>query len=245
MSRVGIAELAAAEWLEHLQPPYDTSGEGYRLTEVGLPAGYERYVRIFHPFVPWEAKPEDLVPPERRKTWREMAQAAGVQYHAELMWPSLEAALPLQHDRREFAVFGELDLATRRALTAVLSGAGGNAPAFYWWTLTAVINAKDPVVLTAGVADVEQVMTYAREHDLAVTDNPEYIWPADRSWVVMTDWDLTSTYVACDDGLAAALVADSKLEGIEVPPATRVDDYADRLNRDAGSAGAGGANASR
>lgn len=238
MNPVQIADAAEAEWLEHLQSPYDTSGEGYRLTDVGLPEGYERYVRIFHPFVPWEASSEDFIPRELCRTWREMAQIAGVQYHAELMWSSLEPVLAVEHDRRDFAVLeGALDLATRRALTSALVGASANTTAFYWYSLTAAMNGKDPVVLSAGVADAEQVFTYARQHDLAVTNNPEYIWLVDRSWVVMTDWDLTSTYVACDAALADSLLADPGLEAVEVGPTTRVDDYADTLNRDPGSPG--------
>jgi hypothetical protein len=45
---------------------------------------------------------------------------------------------------------------------------------------------------------------------------PELVWPEDRSWVVCTDFDLLSTYIACNRTLAKALTDDSHLEVAEV-----------------------------
>jgi hypothetical protein len=62
------------------------------------------------------------------------------------------------------------------------------------------------------------------------TPGPEFVWPADRSWVVNTDYHLDSTYVACDEDLAEAILADPTLEALPVSRDTRVDDGADRIN---------------
>lgn len=48
--------------------------------------------------------------------------------------------------------------------------------------------------------------------------SPQLWWPDDRSWVVATEIDLVSTYVACSHPLADALMADDELEAIRVEP---------------------------
>lgn len=45
-----------------------------------------------------------------------------------------------------------------------------------------------------------------------------------------TDYDLDSTYIACDEDLAEAILADPTLEALQVSRDTRVDDAADRIN---------------
>jgi hypothetical protein len=54
------------------------------------------------------------------------------------------------------------------------------------------------------------------EHRWVNLYGPQYIWPLDRSWVVMTDFDLESTYVACDATLAERLLGDDVLEVLPV-----------------------------
>jgi hypothetical protein len=66
---------------------------------------------------------------------------------------------------------------------------------------------------------------------------PEYVWPVDRSWVVNTDYDLASTYLACSQATATALDEDPVLEILPVSLDTRVDDGADQLNRGRPQAG--------
>src|SRR5439155_11541610 len=48
-------------------------------------------------------------------------------------------------------------------------------------------------------------------------------WPDDRSWFVATEIDFDSTLVACGESCAAALLANSRLESLEVPPDGRLD----------------------
>lgn len=53
-----------------------------------LPAGYECYLRLFHPFVPWGHE-DDLRPAETRTTWRKLAADAGVAFTATKTWRTL------------------------------------------------------------------------------------------------------------------------------------------------------------
>ena len=53
----------------------------------------------------------------------------------------------------------------------------------------------------------------------------------DRSWVIQTDYDLTSTYIACSSDLGDALCVEEQLETIPVRLTTRVDDDSDHLNK--------------
>lgn len=217
------------EWLRSLSS-FEGEGEGARVADL-LPSDYAAYVRLFHPFVPWECKAADLIPAERRRSWREMAAEVGAVFHGELTWESLEAAVPIHGEGRRFQVMsGEMDLATRRSLTAVLSEYTGAVRTFHSYSLTAAINDKEPSVIAAPVHDAEAVLQYAREHDLAVRADPEYIWPEDRSWVLCTNYDLTSTYLAVPEALGGALAANSILEVVQVAAETRVDGRADRIN---------------
>jgi hypothetical protein len=59
---------------------------------------------------------------------------------------------------------------------------------------------------------------------------PSLVWPDDRSWCVATEIDFDSTLVACSQPCAAALLADDRLEALEVPPGGRLDIDGDILN---------------
>jgi hypothetical protein len=52
---------------------------------------------------------------------------------------------------------------------------------------------------------------------------PEYWWPADYSWCVCSDYDLTFTIVAGSKELVSRVLNDATLEAIEVTPQTRID----------------------
>ncbi len=55
---------------------------------------------------------------------------------------------------------------------------------------------------------------------------PEYWWPDDLSWCVVSDYDLTFTLVGGSSDLCEALLRNAQLECLEVTPGTRVDIYA-------------------
>lgn len=55
---------------------------------------------------------------------------------------------------------------------------------------------------------------------------PEYWWPADRTWCVCSDYDLTFTIVAGPKSLISAVLNSAMLEALQVTPQTRVDSFA-------------------
>jgi hypothetical protein len=59
---------------------------------------------------------------------------------------------------------------------------------------------------------------------------PTYIWPKDRSWLVATDYDLVSTYIACGSELARRLLETEGIEVLEVSLTSRIDDGQDLIN---------------
>ena len=55
---------------------------------------------------------------------------------------------------------------------------------------------------------------------------PEYWWPADRTWCLCSDYDLTFTIMAGTGTLISAVLNNATLESLQVIPQTRVDSFA-------------------
>ncbi|MGW2399480.1 hypothetical protein ACWCYY_23255 [Kitasatospora sp. NPDC001664] len=195
-------------------------GPGHLVSQL-LPDGYQAYVRIFHRF-------ESLDGAVQGPSWREWAERSGVPFLPELSHRWLKDGLETQDEDGEVTTVrwvaedGALDAASRRALAGALETVTGDQPVHYAWDLAAVTNGLDaPLLRTAPLAGLEAVRTEAAA--LVGDSGPEYWWPEDRTWVVCTDYDLLSTYVACDTPTAALLLATPSLETIEATPHTRVD----------------------
>lgn len=47
--------------------------------------------------------------------------------------------------------------------------------------------------------------------------SPQNLWPADRAWFVMTDYDLWATRVRGSADLVADLLTDAALEAVRLP----------------------------
>lgn len=220
------------DWLLALtQDPADKSAV-HRVGEL-LPADFEVYLRLFHPFGPWitdETAPID----DGRRTWHSLAREAGVEFHAELQWGSLRPVLPQQGEGRRYAVAeGEVEPFTRRVLFEHLAVCEPNEPTYFLYDLSAIILGRDPALMKARTGDIEQVVAWAEAHELAASSTPEYVWPQGRSWVLCTDYDLASTYIACARCLGEVLLAEPRLEIEPVRLQTRVDDRADVINQSA------------
>jgi hypothetical protein len=207
------------EWLTQLPSRHDFE---HRVDEI-LPNGYPVYLRLFHPFLPWVA----LEPP--RVSWRELATRAGVAYGPTLTWRQLEPVLRDENGGRPFLVeSGQLDDVTAVHLFTVLAAATGSATIFYRYELGALIALNETFAFKSeGLASPDALRAAVRETAGEHLRGPEWIWPENRAWVVHSDYDLESTYIAAHDGLAAALLADSGLEVLRVSLDTRVDDRAD------------------
>jgi hypothetical protein len=55
---------------------------------------------------------------------------------------------------------------------------------------------------------------------------PEYWWPADRSWCLCSEYDLTFTLIGGSRDLISAVLRNDTLEALEVTAGTRIDNYA-------------------
>ena len=195
-----------------------------------LPPGFERYLRVFHPFVPWDADP-DAVSVDERRSWEEIASEAGVRFGPTLTWRQLEEVLPLSPDgqSRPWAVWeGTLDRATSAALLGSLNDPPSTSY-FFAFGLAAIVAVDEhrPLMYKASSLDAwGDVVERVRKMGVRAA-TPEYVWPIDQSWIVCTDYDLTSTYMAASHHVAERVMQHPVIEAVDVHLNTRVDDAAD------------------
>ena len=124
---------------------------------------------------------------------------------------------------------GYLDEPVRTALFDLLADEARDA--YYLYYLAGIMWADGPLLYRAPLRDHRQVHAAALEL-LAGNVGPEFIWPINRSWVVNTDHDLVSTYVACDEVTAQSILDSPHVEALPVSRSMRVDDGADHINPD-------------
>jgi hypothetical protein len=206
--------------------------DGHTVAEL-LPDGYARYLRIFHPVLPADARYLKQTGPMATRTWQSIADEVGAVYHPELMFIDiLDDIGGTGRGSAPYPSEGRLDEPARSALFGLL-GATGAGDAYFLYYLTGMILAHGPLLFQAPLGEHAEVHAAASELFGEGPDSapgPEFIWPSDRSWVVTTDCDLHSTYVACDEALAEQILGAAQIEALPVSRATRVDWYADQIN---------------
>lgn len=226
-----ITAVAADEVLAWLLPRLSTPYRDrvHHVDEL-LPEGYDRYLRLFHPFVPWASTPAEAVPKDSRRSWQSLAHEAGVTFHNELSWRSLEPVVPVLTDGgRRYATYeGQLERATANRLLTALAEASPRQPTFFVYSHPGCLIATpnhEPLAFRGRADELDAVHEEAGQ-----VLGPTYIWPEDRRWLVTTDYDLVSTYVACGSETAEGLMADGELELLPVTRSTRIDNGSDLLN---------------
>jgi hypothetical protein len=209
----------ALSWLRDRLTP-DTDTWRHVVTEV-VPAGFPAYVRVFHS---WSVDGN----PEQRSTWREMAEIADAHYHGELTSSPLEPALQTAPAASRWVVDeGEPDPQTRHGLVQVLTGVTSpGQPVYFSYELARVVRGQTPIVWKSSLTSLEPVRAHMGDGFVG----PEHWWPEDRSWVVGSDYDLCSTYIACSEDLSLRLTSSDQIEAIMVGPDARVDNAADNIN---------------
>ncbi|MFZ3572512.1 hypothetical protein ACOKM5_36890 [Streptomyces sp. BH097] len=205
-------DLTPTAWVREALPDFAAGMVGSL-----LPAGYERYVRVLHP-----ADRDGDGPGEGTLPGPLAAPLAEV----------LEGSTATPDDCF-FGVWdgcGYFDDGTATAL--LVSGTGTVS----WRVRPAVDIAGAPrlalphreyAVFHGPAGSVTALaMTVAGEiGEGADLDNalvPDLWWPADRSWFVHGDTDLTATWIACSAATAEQLLAHPGLEAVPMDPASPV-----------------------
>ncbi|MEQ8718991.1 MAG: hypothetical protein RIE08_15385 [Acidimicrobiales bacterium] len=198
-----------------------------------VPVSYSRFVRILPPWLPGED-----AGPATPRTWRELTDEAGLDFYPEVIAGEFKSAWRPGGDGVD--LFCREDRETRAPVVELLRRAAPG-PYFFSWDLGAVIqmNVDPPVVVRSKAMDVDGATRTASqlcrpERPCPNLQEPEHWWPVGREWVVSREYDLEQLYIACGDDLADLLLADQRVEAVEVRPDSRVDWIVDEGRRRSG-----------
>lgn len=159
-----------------------------------------------------------------RIRWRELAQLFGMPFEAEICHEWFRASMEEPGCWPRFLGGPDDGSLNAEELSAVLSALQpftGNQDSFFRFSEIAFI-ATDRPIHFCGTLD--ELSTFLANGEYQLT--PEYWWPADHSWCVCSDYDLTFTIVAGSKELVSAVLNDATLEALQVTPQTRIDGYA-------------------
>jgi hypothetical protein len=116
---------------------------------------------------------------------------------------------------------GNLNSQELSELLSVLRPFTGTQDCFFRFAEIPFITTDKPI-LFRGVLD--ELSTFLTSGEYQFT--PEYWWPADRSWCICSDYDLTFTVVAGSKKFVSCVLKDTSLEALQVTSQTRIDSYA-------------------
>lgn len=156
----------------------------------------------------------------RRLTWRDLWRRSDVDpdqlegYPSDGWFPSLgwPPSWPVNIDGPDE---GSLDREQFLRLVehlAAVSPRGRDEECFAYYAYLAAIEFEGDLLYGGCIGDLASLL---ESDDLDGT--PSNIWPADRSWLVYTDFDLWGTKVSGSAHLVARLVADPELETMRLP----------------------------
>jgi hypothetical protein len=197
-----------------------------------VPAVFEAYARVFHPAVRYAGDDDVEVP------WSEVAAHNGTTAHPLMQWPSITGSWDYLGSDSQSPVWddapseGHLAVPVAGRLAGVLSrhtgtpaeclfgrwvGFGFDSAALEPLPHLLLRGGHDVVLVRGAVADA--VRNLAPEpHE----QSANLWWPADQAWCVVTDIDLTSTYVGGAAACIAELLATPGLETAPAAPDDRV-----------------------
>jgi hypothetical protein len=159
-----------------------------------------------------------------RIRWRELAQLFGVPYGPEICHEWFRAIMGESGCWLRFLRGpddGNLNAEELSAVLAVLQTYTGNQNSFFRLSEIAFI-ATDKPILFRGTLDELSAFLANAKYQLT----PEYWWPADHTWCLCSDYDLTFTIVGGSRDMIDAVLKHPALESLEVTPQTRIDVYA-------------------
>jgi hypothetical protein len=204
-----------------------------------VPAGFDAYVRIFHPA--YRRDGSDWTPVR----WAEIAAANGRQAHAGMQLNALTGNYRFLHEAQP-GVFDRPP--SQGVLPPELAGPLAAVLALHTTTPDQCSFAVWNGFGAALRADVRSAPTFRvpfREYHLlagpseAAVENvdepparqsPNLWWPDDRAWCVATEIDLNTSYVGCGDACRDDILARPELEAFPIDSASGVTWRSDVLN---------------
>ncbi|MGX5656145.1 hypothetical protein ACWKWC_15340 [Geodermatophilus nigrescens] len=198
-----------------------------------VPAVFPAHARVFHPAVRYEGDTDVFV------RWDEVAAANGTTPHRLMQWPGITGSWEYLGEDDQPGLWndapaeGHLAAHVAGELAAVLAAhTAGPGECWFGWDDE---GAADLPRLRLPRADL--LLVRAPVDRAATNFAPEpreqsatLWWPADRSWCVVTDPALTSTYVGASVAAVDELLA-SRLEVAPALPGDPVTPDSDPVNR--------------
>jgi hypothetical protein len=203
----GIEARNSIAWIE--KRIYERRFRKYTLGR-SLPYGFDCYLRIFNHFEHQDGT---------GVTWEEVAEMAGVTFHAEIpesdLWPVTRQGAVEGGFSDDFLTIrrGGLDRETATALGRALDVWSEGEPVFMYFGLTESVHGHEPVLLKKSASELATIQVHADLDAPGWEGPPEWVWPADRRWVLSIDYDLYTHYLCCDEDLGSTIL---HLDGVEV-----------------------------
>lgn len=234
-------EIQLSNWLEEHTDPPNNPAPGWKGNLVGnfVPKIYQAYCKVLQPMyvdqnvtdrsLMWTTDNEAFARGERI-FYRELARYYKLRYTKELSVNTILQACGQNFPRYLSGVDeGTIDEESCRRIVSVLRSSAGQPCFFYYDFLkTPDLSIENNYMGKLFTGQLEEVLLLYT--DARVKGSPSYWWPADKSWCVWTDYDLTFTIIGGPQMLIDAFVADDFLECIKVDVTTRIDRYADYGN---------------
>ena len=197
-----------------------------------LPAVFESYARVLHPAVRYAGDDDVEV------SWAEVAAHNGTVAHPLMQWPAITGSWDYVSAASQSPVWddapsvGHLPVAVARRLATVLgrhTATPKDCVFGRWHGFGYDLPSPDvpPRLLLRGGHDVVLVRGTVVDacRNLAPEPNEQSAnlwWPADHAWCVVTDIDLTSTYVGGSAACIDELLATPGLDVARARPEDRV-----------------------
>jgi hypothetical protein len=159
-----------------------------------------------------------------RIRWETLARLFGVPFESEICHEWFQAIMKEPGCWARFLFGpgdGNLDTKELSETLSVLRTRTVSQDCFFRFAEIPFITTDKPI-LFRGVLD--ELSTFLANGKYQCT--PEYWWPADHSWCVCSDYDLTFTIVAGSKELVSDVLNHASLEALPVTPQTRIDSYA-------------------
>jgi hypothetical protein len=215
-----VPDGSAADWLLATLEPW--ARDAVHLASF-MPAGFEAYVRVFHPF----QDPRRSLPPTR---WRDVAARSGQVVGPNTMVRDIDDLTDEDRLPEEGSIPDDICTVLIENLTestttsdscwfALWRGWGSftqdeyNAPTFR----EPPGSRRESYLLFRGPAAAA-----CSFEPQGWRHTPSFWWPNDRAWTVVTEIDGSSTYVGSDRSTVDAILAREDLETIEVDREVRI-----------------------